>query len=184
MNKIIETLAGCAAALAMLSGSPADASITFTLAPADGAIHGRPGETVGWGFSLYNDTVNYLVVTSAEFQPVSTLGTFSDFLGPQFLEIAPSATAVQAFDLARELGVGSFAIDQDPSVWPVLGRIQLTYDLYSRSTADPAFDPDTDPVSTSNSVSADASASVPEPATLMLLCIGAIALPRLRRRVR
>ncbi|AUB82579.1 PEP-CTERM sorting domain-containing protein [Candidatus Thiodictyon syntrophicum] len=181
MNKIIKPFAGLALALTMLSAPAAQASI-LTPDPANGALVGAPGTIVGWGFSLHNDDpLNYLLVSSATFQTDSAAsGTFSDFLGLQSLEVAPLTTVVQAFDLGNQLGIGSYAIPSFASSGTVVsGRLLLTFDLYSRSIDAADFDPDTDLVSSGNVIAADA--AVPEPATLLLLGLGAFAIPRRRR---
>ena len=177
MNKLVTTIAALA-----LIGAPAARAAVLNLSPADQVLPALPGQVVGWGFSLTNDDPNnYLLVTSVEFQSAINLGVFTDFLGPRPYELAPNATGAEAFDLAQQLGIGSFAMALNaPTHTTAYGRILVTYDLYSRSIWDPAFDPDTDLVSPANSVSADA--AVPEPGTLALLAGGVFAAPRMRRR--
>ncbi len=167
------------AALFLCSGMRAD--VIFTLIPAGGAVTGAPGQTVGWGFTLDN-TTDYLVVTSADFVTVAPVGTFTDFISPAFLVIGPSpelSSVTQFFSASAFTGVGSYAIDATATVGGLsLGKIQLTYDLYSVSPNDPAFDPTTSGVliSSGNLLEADASvevvagtSAVPEPGSLVLL---------------
>ena len=52
----------------------------LTLSPANGALLGLPGETVGWGFTISNPDPNYLVITGADFCTTTVVGgiTFCD----------------------------------------------------------------------------------------------------------
>ncbi len=175
-----------------LMASTAGATTLFTASPS--TISGDPGTTVGWGFTLLNDT-DYLVVSSADFTPASALGTFTDFIAQfNFIVVGPSpeSTSVsQVFDLNAQTGVGSFAISASAAPGSVIsGLLVLTYDLFSRSPNDPNFNPDTDTVSVGNIISTaaqvDVSGSgVPEPATFGLigaaLLIGGLA-HRARKR--
>jgi hypothetical protein len=166
-----------------------DQAATLTLAPVNGQLFGNAGDTVGWGFTIINDA-DFLVVTSAAFDPSSGLGTFTDFISADnFIVVGPSpeSTSVsQAFDPTAMRGIGSFTIGG--SALPgesATGQIVLTYDLFRLSPNDPNFNPDTDLITTDNTLSADASvtvaggAAVPEPRetalmglVLLLLVIG------------
>ena len=37
------------------------ASVKFTLDPVSGVMADNPGETIGWGFTISNDTVFYFI---------------------------------------------------------------------------------------------------------------------------
>lgn len=169
----------------------AHANTILTVTPS--TISGAPGSTVGWGFTIFNDT-NYLVVSSAAFTPASPLGTFTDFIAQfNFIVVgpAPEATSVsQTFNLNALTGIGSYAISSAaPSGSVIAGQIVLSYDLFSRSPNDPNFDPNTDTVSTGNPLSGAAQvnvgSTVPEPASFGLvgvaLLIGGITLGRRNR---
>ena len=155
----------------------AHAGAIFTPSPA--TISGNPGDTVGWGFTISNDT-DYLLITSADFTPATALGTFTDFIGQyNFIVVGPSpeSTSVsQIFDPIALTGVGSFLIS--PSATPgsvITGSLTLTYDLFSVSPNDPNFDPDTDTLSNGNILTAAAEvdvtgvSAVPEPASFGLV---------------
>jgi len=155
----------------------AHAGAIFTPSPT--TISGNTGDTVGWGFTISNDT-NFLLITSADFTPATTSGTFTDFIGQfNFIVVGPSpeSTSVsQAFDPIALTGVGSFLIS--PSAAPgsvITGLLTLTYDLFSVSPNDPNFDPDTDTISNGNVLTSAAEvdvkgvSAVPEPASFGLV---------------
>lgn len=169
------------AAVASLFFCTAAAAVTsFELDPVDGAIVGAPGQTIGWGFELRNDS-DFLVVTSAAFETDTPLGSFVDFVsGFNFFVVGPapngSTVWAQPFDAATHTGVGSVAIDPGAVLGDfAMGSIVLSYDLYSRSPLDPLFNPDTDTISTGKLLSALASVTVgvvPEPASWATLLAG------------
>jgi hypothetical protein len=187
--------------LVLLAGSASMAfgdSVTLTLIPANGTISGRPGQTVGWGFTLTNDT-DFLLVTSADFcsdvncfnHPVG--GTFTDFIAQfNFIVVGPppeSSSVSQAFNASLLTGVGSFMISPSAPIGEMIpGLIVLTYDLYSVSPNNPNFDPSVDTISNGNVISTSAQvhvSAVPEPETLLLfLSACGLGLPMLvlRRR--
>lgn len=180
----------------MLSQS-AVADPTLTLMPLDGAITGTSGATVGWGFTISNST-NFLVVTSSDFcvGPIASpcgngLGTYSDFIGPNFIIVGPppeSTTVAQAFNLSLSTGLGSFLIN--PGSTPgqgVTGQVVVTYDLYSVDPNDPNFNPGLDTISVGNLLTANASvtaAVVPEPTSLLMLGSGLAGTSYFLRRKR
>jgi hypothetical protein len=175
------------ALLSALFCAGAAAAPIFELIPAGGAIVGLPGDVVGWGFTLTNDT-DYVVVTSSDFVPASPLGTYTDFIGPNFIVVGPppeSTVVSQPFDAVALTGVGSFAIS--PAAMPgdmAIGEIQLTYDLFSRSPNDPNFNPATDTISVGNLLSQPASVTVviPEPASWLLTGAAGAVLALWRKR--
>lgn len=180
-------------AVSMLcSVTRADGVPTLTLDPTNGAISGAAGATVGWGFTLTN-TTDFLVVSSSDFcvgaitSPCSnSLGTYTDFIGPQFQVVGPSPESTsftQSFNLLAQTGVGSFIINAGALPGDsVTGEIVVTYDLYSVDPNSPTFDPSVDTLSTGDmltaaaSVSVPASTTVPEPTSLILLGSGLLAL--------
>jgi hypothetical protein len=158
------------------------------LIPANGNIGGGSGDVVGWGFILTNLT-DYVVVTSSDFVPGSTLGTYTDFIGPNFIVVGPppeSPIVSQLFDPVALTGIGSYAISSAAMLADTaIGEIVLTYDLFSRSPNDPGFNPVTDTISVGNIISQPASVTaIPEPSTWLMIGTAGAALAFWRRRAR
>jgi hypothetical protein len=171
---------------ALCSLAYADGVPTLTLNPLGGAISGAAGTTVGWGFTLTNLGINFAVVTSSDFcvgvisSPCSnSLGTYTDFAGPQFIVVGPSpesSSFTQAFNNGLMTGIGSFLINP-AATGSVSGEIALTYDLYNVDPNALNFNPLADAVSLGNSLTSAASVTVatmstPEPGSLLLLASG------------
>jgi PEP-CTERM motif len=160
------------------------ATVSFSVNPPGGAVSGLPGAITGWGFTLSNDT-DYLVVNSATMIGGTSLGTFVDFISlpGNFTVIGlgdPTALAtwIQDFDQAAQTGLGSFQINAGALPGDaIVTTVQISYDVFSVSPLNPAFNPDTDAMGsgtivTAVSVSVDAPAGVPEPSTVILVGAG------------
>jgi len=186
----MKTVQRMAAAILCMFGlcslARADQVPTLALDPLGGAISGAAATTVGWGFTLTNLGINFAVVTSSDFcvgvisSPCSnSLGTYTDFAGPQFIVVGPSpesSKVTQAFDNTLRTGMGSFLINAG-ATGSVIGEIVLFYDLYSVDPNSLSFDPTKDTVSVGNDLTVPASVTtVPEPGSLLLLASGLVAL--------
>ena len=159
------------AALLILAVWPAAHAGPVLVLPIPGLTAGT-GTTVGWGFSITNDS-DWLEVTSANFCLGSsgtetlclppTLGVFTDFIsGFNDIIVGPfpdSVVVAQPFSDGAHTGIGSFLITAS-SGGPDIGQIVLTYNLFSRSPNDPDFNPDTDVLSNDNFLTASASVSL------------------------
>jgi hypothetical protein len=185
----------------MGAGVSISASPVLTLTPS-GDVSGPPGSTVGWGFTITNDT-DYIEITSAQYcvNPVnfpvvcnpSMLGIFTDFIS-QFNDIIvgppggtdPSSVS-QSFDPVALTGIGSFAISAlDLVNSGDTGQIVLTYNLTSLDPNDPnAVSLGTDLVLSANA-SVTAGSSVPEPGTAgwMATALAGLAVGRRILRTR
>ncbi|MGA2812172.1 MAG: PEP-CTERM sorting domain-containing protein [Candidatus Acidiferrum sp.] len=183
-------------------------AFSFALDPANGAVEGPAGSTVGWGFTLTSTSADFAVITGSDFcvgavsSPCSnTLGTYTDFTGSQFIVVGPAAgenTVSETFDNTAMNGVGSFSISPaDIPAESVVGEIALFYDLFSVDPNSPNFDPTVDTVGTGytatdaasvtvGSTSGGGGTSTPEPGTIWLILAALLAgslLGRNRRTV-
>ena len=182
--------------IALAGISRADTVPTLTVTPAN--LVGPAGSTVGWGFTLTNLGVDFAVITGSDFcvgvptSPCSnSLGTYTDFIGAQFVVVGPSpesSTLSQSFDSSTQSGLGSFLINSGGS-GTVAGELLVSYDLFSVDPNALNFDPIVDTISVGNFLTSAASVTVgtvtsPEPATLGLLLGGIVAstlLAKLKR---
>jgi hypothetical protein len=163
-----------------LTGVIAAAPI-LTLNPSNGVVSGTPGSTVGWGFTLSNDS-GFLIPSLVVFcegafnaSCAPTFGTFTDFAAQlQFNVVGPTVT--QTFDDAAQQGIGSFAINANaPAGVTDTGTIFLVYDTFSCDITDNNCNPTQTGFSELLSVPASVSivgASVPEPGSAVLIFVG------------
>lgn len=143
---MIRRIAQLASVLVVLScwcahGAP---QVTLTLIPSNGTVLGAPGQTVGWGFTINNDTPNYLLFTNSFFcQPgqdphfttcTTTLGGpnhYQDYIATNFTLIAPFTTVTVPFNLATQTGFGAYAIPSNAAVHASdSGSLVATYDSF------------------------------------------------------
>jgi len=172
----------------------ARASIIVSLDPQDGAIAGIPGQTVGWGFTILPDPVDWatIVVTTISFDTNPGLGTYQDYLGPQGGD-DDSALAPRTYEWAENFdpltlqGVGGYTLSANAAAGEInYGTLSIVYELYSQ---DPKTCPDcylsTEEVELPFLVTA-----VPEPDSFTLLLCGLVTLgagvtiARCRRAIR
>ena len=106
----------------VLAGSLAAAPV-FTLTPADGAISGAPGSTVGWGFSLTSDSSRWLTVVGSLLLTESdpSLGFYTDYIGglggPLNFALPPHDPQwTLRFYEANAEGVGGYTIERRASL--------------------------------------------------------------------
>jgi hypothetical protein len=158
-------------------------SFTLSLLPAGGSVAGVPGSTIGWGYSIINNSVtDWLMLTNLSADP--------------FLHATPDASLFLYPIVAPGTSV---TVPHDAST--LQGLFQITWDV----TAPVGFTNaglfvvegefwDGDPFAGGSFValaagqsaaySATVTASVHEPSTLLLASAGALALLRRRRRGR
>lgn len=195
----MKVLVNAVLALVVLTGccAYADPDVTLTLIPITGTVEGAPGDTVGWGYTITNNSAFFLVLDQSVFcgpggdpmfndcsspyngvtQFGPSLGTYTDYIAPQGIEIAAGGSSMQNFDSTAMTGIGAYMIDAAPAGSVDLGNIFLVYDEY---TADPfmggTFVDETESFATAEVIVA------PEPSTFGLAAGCLLALAALRRR--
>jgi hypothetical protein len=165
-------------------------TLNIQLGPANGAVDGVAGATVGWGFTVSWSSTNGDVisfsgtsVTPFESNPSLRAGYMS-FIDLQGGPDSPGVLApadgpwTEAFDPGSQpqQGVGSYRIASDPAIAVPgaqdTGQISFSFSVYDsnlNSIGDPSYT--YSDASTAYTVTVDAS-SAPEPATLGLLLVG------------
>lgn len=137
---------GCLAACLAASATPL---VTLSLTPS-GTVSGMPNGSVGWGFSLTNNTDEYLVVQNSLFcagteetdlttcAPSLSGSTYSDSIANNFTEVAPNSTLDEPFSADGTSGIGSYTIGAAASGSDI-GSIAVIYDLYTTDFYDPNY---------------------------------------------
>jgi hypothetical protein len=165
-----------AAALLILAGgenASAD-NISFTLVPASGDISGLAGSTVGWGYTIINDTSDWLVTMSLSADAFQDGDPDSFF---DFPALAPGTSATVDF-VAGVSGVYQLTWDAAAPIGFVdSGTFILSSDYYN---GDPlaggvyiATAPD---LTAAYSASVSIPTVVPEPSAVLLLSSGILLL--------
>jgi hypothetical protein len=177
----------------LLAGTLAAAPV-LTLNP--GTRSGLPGQTVGWGFKLTNDT-DFLLFSEVAFCEgpfisggcTDTYGVFTDFLAQfQSVVLGPGDQINELFDDSTQQGIGSFKINNNAVAGNQdMGTIFVIYDAYSCDPtvcSDPVQDVFSGSISAPAEVDVQAATGTPEPATMGvvgLVLAGLIALRYLHR---
>jgi hypothetical protein len=180
----------------------ASADPTLTLTPS-GTVSGLPGDTVGWGYSIENDTSDYLVVENSYFcdpgedpsdfdcSPGLGASTYQDFIANNFTEIAPNSTGAQSFDATANTGVGEYSIDPLAVAGQSdVGSIVIVYDLFTTDFLSPDYtccqvggDVEISAAAEVD-VTGTGTSPVPEPATQGLVVAGLLLAVVAYRRIR
>lgn len=144
-------------------------SYTFSLIPDDGNISGAPGDTIGWGYSITNDsTTDWLLATNLN---ADSFAYGTPTLLFDFPEVAPGATVTELFDPIGMTGLYEDVLNASaPNGAVDSGEFDLSAQWYN---GDP-FNGGTyiaDAVDTDASYSATVTSAnaVPEPSTFALM---------------
>jgi hypothetical protein len=159
-------------------------SYTFTLEPLSGSIEGTPGSTIGWGYSITNEsTVDWLVTENLASDPFAE-GTPDASLF-SFPSIAPLATVTVPYDASTDAGLFALTWDTTAPVGFVNdGDFTLSAEWWTGSPlAGGAFIQDApDQTAAYSATVVSPSSSVPEPSSLALLAVGVLVLSFLPKR--
>jgi hypothetical protein len=152
-------------------------SLVFTVLPPD--ISGSPGETIGWGYSITNNsTADYLDITNVD-SSLFTIGSADStpFIF-SFVTIAPGETEMQAYDPANILGLFEVAIDPNATLGAMdsgfFGLYGAFCDPSDPTCAENGDSPST-PLATgeySATVTPPRGTPIPEPSSMLLLLCG------------
>lgn len=171
----------CMTVAALLCAVPAQASPIFTLLPSAGSDAASPGDTVGWGYSIFNDDPSdWLVISSLNSDPFQ-YGTVSDLFDYPIL--APDTTATMPY-VGGLLGLAEFTWDLTaPAGFTNSGVFTIGAEIWN---GDPflggTFVSTLPDFTVSYDISTAAETQVPEPPTLALLGAGLVCIVALRRR--
>ena len=144
---------------------------TFNLLPADGAIAGLPGSTIGWGYSIENQSSSLWLITAGLDGGVFQHGTPNLIF--DFPDVAPGGTVTVPFNAITSAGLYELTWDASaPSGFVNSGRFLLDAQWW-----------DGDPFSGGNFVSNAPTASqfysatvVPEPGTSSVVALSGLLL--------
>ena len=150
-------------------------SLQFTLLPADGNIAGSPGSTVGWGYSLTNQSASDWLVTTNLTADSFLHGTPALLF--DFPNLGPGQTVTELFNANAGVGLYKFTWNADAPVDFVnSGLFVLSAQWWDGDPANGgsylATAPDTN---VSYSVTASSTRPVPEPSTIAFVILSLLA---------
>lgn len=164
----------------------ADEIFTFDLIPADGNVNGAAGSTVGWGYSITNQSsTDWLVTTNLVSDSFSnaTLNLLFDFP-----EIAPGTTVTESFDALNNVGLYDLVWDATaPGGFVNSGNFTLSAQWFDGDILSGGnYIVDAPDTNAAYSASVTAGAATPEPHTFFLgiIAIGVVVLMNNRLPIR
>ncbi len=174
-------------ALLVLSTTLSAQALVLDLSPANGGVNGYAGATVGWGYTVTNDSSDWVVLTASDFSPLPSWGSYEDFFLTnltKYVQLAPAGNSgdswTESFNAQAQTGVGSFYIDNQANIGATAtGNITVSYDRYDGDPSNGGNQIGAYTVPVAASVTVDA---VPEPSTFLLLGGGLVGFFWVRRK--
>jgi hypothetical protein len=154
---------------------------TFSTIPGDGNISGSPGATVGWGYSITNDSTTDWLGTLTLDAPSFLDGTANPIF--DYPVIAPGATVTETFDASLPQGLYEFTWNSNAPIGVVnSGSFTISGDFYAdENDANNETNPlSSDQESAAYSVTSVVSA-IPEPSSRILLATVVVVIFLIRR---
>jgi len=164
--------------LASAGRARADGTYSFSIVPPSGAASGSPGSTIGWGYSITNNSTTDLLVTldANEDSVLDSLGTVTAIFDAPI--IAPNTTATESYDSMAMLGLIELTLDPGLPVGTT-----ATGHIFMVAMFCTALDPTTgmpvncgkvinESVSYNVTVTPPPGTGVPEPSSMLLLFSG------------
>lgn len=164
-------------ALAVAPAVYAD-SFTFGTLPPSGAITGTPGSTVGWGYTITNQSANYWLMVTGLSADVFLYGTPNSFVF-DFPILAPGATLTVPYDPLGPFGL--FEFTWDPTA-PIGFTNTGTFTVSAEFWTDDPFAGGAFFDSAADQSAAYSVTVVPEPSTFLLLATGLAGLALRKKR--
>src|SRR5271157_268253 len=158
-------------------------AVTLTLIPANGSVAGPAGSTVGWGYTLTNNTTDWLQAMNVSSDPFQN-GTPNVIF--DFPAVAPDSSVTLDFSLVATVecalppcGIYELIWDNTaPAGFVNSGTFTVSSDFYDQNPANPgAIDLGPAPdASDAYSATVSSSTAVPEPPATVLLVTCLIGL--------
>lgn len=179
-------------------------SVSLTLDPISGIVSGSPGDNVGWGYTIDNNTSFNLLVAYSAFcesgqdlliggcSPNLGTSSYNDFTLFNYILIAPGDSASAALDPNALSGLGEYSIDPTITSGTDSGFITLVYDLYNGAPSptteicqnSQVCDWEVSAAATVNVVSPTGAVPEPRMAIPLALALAAFVIFRARPRLR
>jgi len=174
----------CVAVIFCASPAARADSFTFDVLPVGGAISGPPGSTIGWGYTLTNQSANSWLMLTGVSADVFLNGT-PDASVFNLPILAPGTTLSQAYDPLNFLGLYQLTWDPTAPVGFVnAGLFNVSGEWWDGDPFAGGQLLGTDSQYAAYSATVTPVATVPEPSTLALLATGLAAFLLRRHRQR